>query len=47
MRRMAENPKMREWWKMTDSYQESPVDGAVSSETGEWWMNLEEVFYLA
>ncbi|KAM3504208.1 hypothetical protein MY11210_008443 [Beauveria gryllotalpidicola] len=47
MRRMAENPKVREWWKMTDSYQESLVDGAVSSETGEWWTTLEEVFYLA
>ncbi|ATY61057.1 DUF718 domain protein [Cordyceps militaris CM01] len=47
MRRMAENPTVREWWKMTDSYQESLVDGAVSSESGEWWKTLEEVFYLA
>ncbi|OAA75340.1 DUF718 domain protein [Akanthomyces lecanii RCEF 1005] len=46
MRRMAENPKVREWWKMTDSYQESLVDGAVSSEAGTWWKTLEEVFYL-
>ena len=47
MARMAANPKVREWWKMTDSYQESLVDGAASSETGEWWKTLEEVFYLA
>lgn len=47
MRRMAENPTVREWWKMTDSYQESLVDGAVSSEAGTWWKTLEEVFYLA
>lgn len=47
MERMAANGKVREWWKMTDSYQESLVDGAVSSETGEWWKTLEEVFYLA
>ncbi|OAR04797.1 hypothetical protein LLEC1_03249, partial [Akanthomyces lecanii] len=28
MRRMAENPNVREWWKLTDSYQESLVDDA-------------------
>jgi L-rhamnose mutarotase len=45
--KMRENPKVREWWKMTDGYQESLVPGAVSSEAGEpsWWKGLEEVFY--
>jgi len=47
MQRMRENPKVQEWWKMTDSYQESMVEGAKSSETGEpaWWKSVEEVFY--
>ncbi|KAH8661857.1 hypothetical protein BX600DRAFT_512757 [Xylariales sp. PMI_506] len=47
MERMRENPKVREWWKMTDGYQESLVPGATSSESGEpgWWKELEEVFY--
>ncbi|TWU74411.1 hypothetical protein ED733_003465 [Metarhizium rileyi] len=49
MERMAENPKVREWWKMTDSFQESIVPGAVSSEEGvpSWWKPMEEVFYQA
>ncbi|KAL1860748.1 hypothetical protein VTK73DRAFT_7193 [Phialemonium thermophilum] len=48
MERMRENPKVREWWKMTDTFQESLVPGATSSEAGEpsWWKPLEEVFYL-
>ncbi len=47
MERMAANPKVREWWKMTDRMQESLVEGAVSSEAGEpsWWKPVEEVFY--
>ncbi|RMJ25725.1 DUF718 domain protein [Aspergillus sp. HF37] len=46
MRRMHENPKVREWWAMTDGMQESLVPGAVSSEKGPgWWKPLDEVFY--
>ncbi|GJN67514.1 hypothetical protein PLIIFM63780_004957 [Purpureocillium lilacinum] len=47
MQRMAENPKVREWWKMTDAMQESLVEGATSSEAGEpgWWRPMEEVFH--
>ncbi|KAF5985769.1 DUF718 domain-containing protein [Fusarium coicis] len=47
MKRMAENPRVREWWKMTDAFQESLVPGAVSSESMEpsWWKPIEEVFY--
>lgn len=49
MERMRSNPKVREWWRMTDSWQESLVEGATSSEAGEpdWWKPIEEVFYLA
>ncbi|KPM38773.1 hypothetical protein AK830_g7779 [Neonectria ditissima] len=46
---MAANPRVREWWRMTDGWQESLVPGAVSSEAGEpsWWKPVEEVFYLS
>ncbi|KAK1978720.1 hypothetical protein LZ30DRAFT_783953 [Colletotrichum cereale] len=47
MEKMKENPKVREWWAMTDGWQESVVPGAVSSEAGEpsWWKPVEEVFF--
>jgi L-rhamnose mutarotase len=49
MEKMAANPKVREWWQMTDKMQESLVPGAVSSEAGtpSWWKPVEEVFYQA
>ncbi|KAF2705467.1 DUF718-domain-containing protein [Pleomassaria siparia CBS 279.74] len=53
MAKMRQNPKVQEWWKMTDSYQESMVEGAKSSYgedgSGEpgWWKGVEEVFYVA
>ncbi|KAF7918476.1 uncharacterized protein EAE98_009719 [Botrytis deweyae] len=48
MEKMRENPKVREWWAMTDSYQESLVEGSTGStdERG-WWKGVEEVFYVA
>lgn len=47
MEKLRENPRVREWWKMTDGWQESLVPGAESSEAGEpsWWKPVEEVFY--
>ncbi|CAI0654774.1 L-rhamnose mutarotase [Colletotrichum fructicola] len=48
MEKMRENPKVREWWAMTDGWQESVVPGAVSSEDVDapsWWKPVEEVFY--
>ncbi|KAI0487668.1 DUF718-domain-containing protein [Xylaria cf. heliscus] len=47
MERMRENPKVREWWAMTDGFQESLVPGAKNSESGDpaWWQEVEEVFY--
>ncbi|KAI1823731.1 DUF718-domain-containing protein [Xylaria intraflava] len=47
MERMRENPKVREWWAMTDGFQESLVPGAKNSESGDpgWWKDVEEVFY--
>jgi len=47
MERMRDNPKVQEWWRMTDSMQESFVPGAKSSYHGEpaWWKGVEEVFY--
>ena len=48
MEKMRDNPKVQEWWKMTDSYQESLVEGAKSSVDGEpsWWKGVQEVFYF-
>ncbi|KAH6651766.1 hypothetical protein BKA67DRAFT_337385 [Truncatella angustata] len=48
MEKMADNPKVREWWAYTDKMQDSLVPGAKSSESGEpsWWKGLEEVFYF-
>jgi L-rhamnose mutarotase len=49
MEKMRQNPKVQEWWKMTDSFQETLVEGAKSSYGGEgepgWWKGIEEVFY--
>jgi len=51
MERMRENPKVREWWAMTDSWQESMVPGATKSDveppSASWWKPIEEVFYAA
>lgn len=51
MERMRENAKVQEWWKMTDSFQESLVPGAKGSLNAEgepaWWKGVEEVFYFA
>jgi len=45
MERMRANPKVREWWQMTDGMQETLVKGSQGStdEKG-WWKELEEVF---
>lgn len=49
MEKMRANERVREWWKMTDCYQESLVDGAKSSASAEpsWWKGIDEVFYAA
>ena len=40
---MAQDVKMREWWKLTDPMQ-TPFDHRAQ---GEWWARLEEVFHCA
>jgi L-rhamnose mutarotase len=51
MERMRENSKVREWWDMTDGWQESLVPGATKSDVEppapSWWKPIEEVFYAA
>ena len=42
MKKMAEDPKTREWWAETDPCQE-PVQ---SAKDGEWWSDMEEVYHL-
>lgn len=41
MRKMAADPKTREWWTHTDPMQE-PVQGR---QEGEWWARMKEVFH--
>lgn len=49
MERMRENPKVKEWWTMTDSWQESMNEGATKSDVEAdavgWWRPVEEVFF--
>ncbi len=41
MRKLAENPKVKEWWKLTDPCQQPLPD----RKPGEWWAPMEEVFH--
>jgi L-rhamnose mutarotase len=40
MKKMAADPKAKEWWAIMDPMQK-PVPTIA---TGEWWANMEEVF---
>lgn len=42
MKKMAADSVVQEWWKLTDPCQE-PVK---STEEGEWWAEMEEVYHL-
>ncbi|KAK4048173.1 hypothetical protein OIO90_005937 [Microbotryomycetes sp. JL221] len=45
MAETAKDPETLKWWQMTDSMQESFIDGARgSAEEGGWWLSLKEVF---
>ena len=41
MKKIADNECTQKWWKETD-----PCQVSVSNNPDEWWLNLEEVFYL-
>lgn len=41
MKKMAISPKNKEWWEITETFQE-PLD---TRKDGEWWANMEEVFH--
>lgn len=42
MKAMAADPNTVRWWEMTDPCQ-TPLD---SAKPGEWWVPLEEIFWL-
>ncbi|KAK3111297.1 hypothetical protein LTR53_013593 [Teratosphaeriaceae sp. CCFEE 6253] len=45
MEKMKANEEVQKWWRMTDSMQESFVDGSKGSmDPKGWWRGLEEVF---
>ena len=41
MKKMTADPATQKWWKLCDPCQE-PLE---TREEGEWWANMEEVFY--
>jgi L-rhamnose mutarotase len=42
MKRMADDPKTKEWWSHT-----KPMQISLSNRPeGQWWMNMEEVFHI-
>jgi len=41
MKNMAADPATQKWWELCDPCQE-PLE---TREEGEWWANMEEVFY--
>ena len=46
MEKMRANPEVQKWWQMTDSMQESLVEGSKgSTDPKGWWRELEEVFH--
>ncbi|KAI5474208.1 rhamnose mutarotase [Pseudohyphozyma bogoriensis] len=45
MEAVAQDEETQRWWKMTDSMQESLVEGATGSGVKPgWWLDLREVF---
>ena len=42
MERLANAPRMREWWSVTEPMQVPRTD----RKTGAWWTDMEEVFHL-
>lgn len=42
MKKMSEDPETKRWWAETSPCQE-PIETHAQ---GEWWVNMEEVFYM-
>jgi L-rhamnose mutarotase len=42
MKRLADAPRMREWWNLTEPMQVPRAD----RKPGDWWTTMEEVFHL-
>lgn len=42
MKKMADNPKIKEWWSHTDPMQ-IPLS---NKKEGQWWKDMEEVYHL-
>jgi len=41
MKRMAANPHVKRWWKLTDPCQKPLAD----RQSGQWWASMDEVFH--
>ncbi len=46
MARIADDPKTREWWQLTDPMQQPLVGNSSGSIEGNWWLPVEEVFHI-
>lgn len=45
MAKIADDPKTREWWALTDPLQQPVVGTSSGSAEGHWWHDMEELFH--
>ena len=45
MAAIAEDPKTREWWQLTDALQQPAEGHSSGSIEGDWWKNMEILFH--
>jgi L-rhamnose mutarotase len=46
MAKAIADPKMREWWVLTDPCQQPFEGNSTGSIEGNWWLEMEELFHL-
>jgi len=46
MAKAIADPRMRDWWKLTDPCQQPFEGDSRGSTEGNWWLNMEELFHL-
>ncbi len=45
MASIADDPKTREWWQLTDPLQEPVAGNSSGSIEGNWWKDMEQLFH--
>jgi L-rhamnose mutarotase len=46
MAKVARDPRMHEWWVMTDTCQQPFEGDSKGSTEGNWWLSMEELFHM-